>query len=59
MQADLDVVFVIDTDPAFTVPASWGIKEALGKVGTVVSVQKTSLELLTSLLTTHFLLITT
>ena len=37
--ADLDVVFVIDTDPAFTVPASWGIKEALGKVGTVVSVQ--------------------
>ncbi|MEI8025574.1 MAG: 4Fe-4S dicluster domain-containing protein [Pseudomonadota bacterium] len=37
--ADLDVVFVIGTDPSFTLPASYGFSEALTKVKTVVSIQ--------------------
>lgn len=36
---DLDVVIFIDTNPAFTVPASWGVKEKLAKIPTVVSMQ--------------------
>jgi molybdopterin-containing oxidoreductase family iron-sulfur binding subunit len=36
---DLDVVIFIDTNPAFTVPAAWGLKEKLAKIPTVVSMQ--------------------
>ena len=36
---DLDLLFVIDADPTFTIPASWGIENLLKDVGTVVSVQ--------------------
>ena len=36
---DLDVVFVIGTDPSFTLPASYGFSEALAKVKTVISIQ--------------------
>ena len=37
--AKLDVLFVIDADPTFTIPSSWGVASALEKVGTVVSIQ--------------------
>ncbi len=37
--ADLDAVFVINSNPAFTVPAAFGFKEALQKIDTVVSIQ--------------------
>lgn len=36
---NLDVLFVIDTNPIFSCPPSWGVKEKLEKVKTVVSVQ--------------------
>lgn len=35
----LDVLFIIDSDPVFTVPNSWKIGEAIAKVPTVVSMQ--------------------
>lgn len=35
----LDIIFVIDSDPIFTVPASWGLRAALEKIPTVVSIQ--------------------
>jgi molybdopterin-containing oxidoreductase family iron-sulfur binding subunit len=36
---DLDVLFVIGVDPAFTLPASWGVVDLLKKIPTLVSVQ--------------------
>ncbi len=35
----LDILFVIDSDPAFTTPASWGVTGILEKIPTVVSIQ--------------------
>lgn len=37
--SDLDVLFVIDSNPAFTVPESTGIKQILEKIPNVVSIQ--------------------
>ncbi|MBP9709085.1 MAG: 4Fe-4S dicluster domain-containing protein [Oligoflexales bacterium] len=37
--SNIDVVIVIDNDPAFTLPNSYGFKTALSKVKTVVSIQ--------------------
>ncbi len=37
--AQLDVLFIIDSDPVFTVPNSWKIGEAIAKIPTVVSMQ--------------------
>ena len=36
---DIDVLFIVDSNPAFTLPQSWKFKELLKKVKTVVSVQ--------------------
>lgn len=36
---NLDFLFVIDVNPAFTLPAATGIKEKLAKVGSVASIQ--------------------
>ena len=36
---DIDVLFIVDSNPAFTLPRSWKFKELLKKVKTVVSIQ--------------------
>lgn len=36
---DLDLLFVIDVDPATSLPSSWGFENALKNIGTVVSIQ--------------------
>lgn len=36
---DLDVLFVLESDPLHNLPASWGLAEKLKKVKTIVSVQ--------------------
>lgn len=35
----LDVLFVIDVNPGFTLPASWGVTDLMKKIPTVVSIQ--------------------
>ncbi len=37
--SQLDVLFIIDADPVFTVPESWQIGDVLSKIPTVVSMQ--------------------
>jgi molybdopterin-containing oxidoreductase family iron-sulfur binding subunit len=37
--SELDVLFIIDSDPVFSVPESWKIGEVLAKIPTVVSMQ--------------------
>lgn len=36
---DLEVLFVVDSDPAHSLPKSWGVTEALSKIPTLVSIQ--------------------
>lgn len=36
---DLDALFVIDTDPVFSAPSQWQVKEAIARIATVVSIQ--------------------
>lgn len=34
-----DILFVVDVDPIFTIPATFGVKELLAKIPTLVSIQ--------------------
>lgn len=37
--SSLDILFIIDSDPAFTIPNSWGIIDDLKKIKKVISIQ--------------------
>ena len=37
--ADLDVLFIVNSNPAFTLPPSWGFHDLVKKIETVVSIQ--------------------